>query len=426
VTTLSEVTEEAPLPVVDDGATAATSSTPTAPRDEEIAARPRTGRSGVTTTPPRWRLLLHPTRYYLCSRLVVLVAAFVAGSLYPALNPIRSLGSIWDGRWYLLIAQHGYPHRMYQEGLGSRWAFFPAFPAAIRAVAEVTRLSLPDAAVLAAFLFGLTATVAVWLAVRSVFGDRLADRATLLFAFFPLSCMLSFAYTEGLFVTAAAGALYALQRRWWMTAALCACVAGLTRNTGVVVVLCVLAVTIPVAWRERRLRPALAAVVAPLGLAGFMAYSWAMVGTPLAFVTSERFWQGQHFVWFFTPVNAVVSLLTVKVHGLTLVQAGYCTAAVVFVYVGVVWLLALSRARRVPKEWWIYTLGTVAVAFSAYYTDSIPRYTMVAFPLLVALGWKLRAASRTALVAAFAGLQGVLTVVFLIGVVHPISPPFVP
>lgn len=425
MTDLAEVARGASLPASDER-TIVTSPDDPITADVSVGTRPPTPAPGTRSTAARWRPLLRPAKYYLGSRLVVWAAALVAGLMFPALNPVRSLGSIWDGRWYLLIAQHGYPHRMYQEGLGSRWAFFPAFPAAIRAVAEVTRLSLPDAAVLAAFVFGLTATVAVWLAVREVFGERLANRATLLFAFFPLSCMLSFAYTEGLFLTAAAGALYALQRRWWITAALFACLAGLTRNTGAVVILCVLVVAIPAAWRERRLRPAVAAALAPLGLVSFMAYGWAMVGTPLAFLTSERFWQGQHFVWFMTPVNALLSLVTVSAHGLHLAQAAWCTAAVVFVYFGVVCLLALSRARRVPAVWWLYTLGTVAIAFSAFYSQSIPRYTMVAFPLFVAIGWKLRTVSRTALIAAFGCLQGVLTVIFLIGVVHPMSPPFVP
>ena len=55
---------------------------------------------------------------------------------------MQTMGTAFDGRWYLKIAQHGYPDRLYQEGQGSRWAFFPGFPAAVRAVSEVTRLSL--------------------------------------------------------------------------------------------------------------------------------------------------------------------------------------------------------------------------------------------------------------------------------------------
>ncbi len=86
--------------------------------------------------------------------------------------------------------------------------------------------------------------------MRQVLGPRVADATALLFVFFPLSGILSFAYTEGLFLTAAAGCLYALGRRLWITAALLACLAGLTRNTGIVVVLCVLVVALPAAWRD--------------------------------------------------------------------------------------------------------------------------------------------------------------------------------
>ena len=248
------------------------------------------------------------------------------------------MGSLWDGRWYLSIAQHGYPHQLINEGDGSRWAFFPAFPAAVRAVAEVTRLSLPDAAFVAAFIFGLTSALAIWLAVREVFGARLADGAVLLYVFCPTAYVLSMAYTEGLFLTVAAACLFALSRRYWVTAALCVCVAGLTRNSGAVVVLAVIVTAVPAAWRGRSLRPALAAALAPLGLVSFMAYSWFMVGTPLAFLGSERFWQGQHFVWFVTPVEAITEAIHQGPTGSTFMVDAMAGAALVLGCLGV-WLL---------------------------------------------------------------------------------------
>ena len=113
----------------------------------------------------------------MASRVAVLAAALVAATMYPKLRVVQSMGSLWDGRWYLEIARHGYPHQLVNEGDGSRWAFFPAFPTAVRALSEVTRLSLPDAAFAVAFVFGLTAALAIWLAVREVSGSRLADRA---------------------------------------------------------------------------------------------------------------------------------------------------------------------------------------------------------------------------------------------------------
>ena len=362
------------------------------------------------------------------------VAALVATSFIPKLRIIQTMGTAYDGRWYLKIAQHGYPGRLYQEGQGSRWAFFPGFPAAVRALSAVTRLSLPDAAIVAAFVFGLTSALAIWLAVREVFGARLADRAVLLYVFCPTAYVLSLAYTEGLFLTAAAGCLFALSRRYWITAALCACAAGLTRNSGIAVVLAVLVVALPGAWRERAWRPAVAAVIAPLGIAAFMAYGWAMVGTPVAFLSAERFWQGQHFVWFVTPVGALLATLHEGPGGTTFLINAMAGLALILGFAGI-WLLdRLSRTLRtaggaiasVPASWWVYTVGALLIAYSAFFANSIPRYTMAAFPLFVAFAWKLPRSMESAVVGVLACLQAALLIAVLSSAVHPSAIPFLP
>jgi hypothetical protein len=393
--------------------------------------------SGRTRLATRARPLLRPAAYYLASRIALFGAALIATATFPKLHIIRSLGTVWDGTWYLKIAQHGYPDHLFNEGDGSRWAFFPGFPAVVRAVAEVTRLSLPDAAVIAAFVFGLTSALAIWLALREVFGARLADRAVLLYVFCPTAYVLSLGYTEGLFLTAAALCLFALSRRYWMTAALCACVAGLTRNAGIVVILAVLVTAIPAAWRGRAWRPAVAALIAPLGLAAFMLYGWAMVGTPVAFLSAERFWQGQHFVWFLIPIKALIATLQPGPRGVVLLSDAMAGAALILGFVGI-WLLdRMSRTVRtvrtiggaiaaVPASWWVYTVGTLLVAYSAYFTDSIPRYTMAAFPLFVAFAWKLPRSMEGAVVGLMACLQGALLVAVLSSTVHPTFVPLLP
>jgi hypothetical protein len=430
--------------LVDAPAPAAPASAPPVASERStalLAAHPR-----PTADPPlgtRLRPLLRPAAYYVASRVAVLAAALVAATMYPKLRVVQSMGSLWDGRWYLEIARHGYPHQLVNEGDGSRWAFFPAFPTAIRALSEVTRLSLPDAAFAVAFVFGLTAALAIWLAVREVSGSRLADRAVLLLVFCPTAYVLSMAYTEGLFLTAAAACLFALSRRYWLTAALCACLAGLTRNTGAVVVLAVLVTALPAAWRGRTLRPAVAAAVAPLGLVSFMAYSWAMVGTPVAFLTSERFWHNQHFVWFVTPLKALLGALVQGPGGMTFVPDAMAGAALVLGVAGI-WLL--DRMGRpgdtapadvtaatpgagnitIPASWWVYTVGALLAAYSAYFADSIPRYTMAAFPLFVAFAWALPRKSDVPLVAVMACLQGALLIAVLSVAVHPVLVPLVP
>ena len=91
-------------------------------------------------------------------------------------------------------------------------AYFPAWPLVIRGTVDVTHLSYVPATLLLTFALGLTSAIAVWLAVREVFGRVVADRAVLLYVFFPTAYVLSLGYSEALFITTCGACLYALSR----------------------------------------------------------------------------------------------------------------------------------------------------------------------------------------------------------------------
>ena len=80
----------------------------------------------------------------------------------------------------------------------------------------------------------------------------------------------------------------------------------------------------------------------------------------------------------------------------------------------------------IPVSWWVYTVGVLLVAYSAYFTDSIPRYAMAAFPLFVAFAWKIPARLTGAVVGVMAFVQGALLVAVLMVAVHPVLVPLVP
>ena len=69
-------------------------------------------------------------------------------------------------------------------------------------------------------------------------------------------------------------------------------------------------------------------------------------------------------------------------------------------------------------------MGALLTAFSPYYPNSILRYTMAAFPLFVAYAWKIKPTWDGAVVGTMACAQGALTMIVLIGVVHPMIPVF--
>ena len=183
-------------------------------------------------------------------------------------------------------------------------------PSRYRAAVEVTRLSYGQATVILSFALGLTSAIALWLAVREVFGSVIADRAVLLYVFFPTAYVLSLGYSESLFITTCGACLYALSRRYWITAALFAVLGSLTRDFGVVLVACVAVGAGHAFFTHRKIRPLVAVAIAPLGFVAWLVYSWWTAGTPLAFVQAERFWGDSHFVWFTTPILAVVDLFT--------------------------------------------------------------------------------------------------------------------
>jgi hypothetical protein len=417
----------------------------TAPTRAEIQAKQRAGTGGtrqsshatgpedaatanIGSGPWAHRLIVvgRITGYYLASRLALAFAVLVVKWLFPKFTVVNSLGAGWDGGWYTRIARYGYPHALLHEAGGSRWGFFPALPAIERAVVEVTRVSYPAAGLIVALAFGWASAIAVWLAVREVFGSDVADRSVLLYLFFPISFVLSMGYTEGLFIATSAFCLFALSRRYWLTAAGFAIAASLTRSFGVILIVAVVVICGLALRSSPRARPLLAILLAPLGFIGWMVYAWRMTGTPLAFVKAESFWGDAHFVWLTTPFQSVRHLATGS-HAWTVAPDVLAALALVVMVAGLVLLAIAHRSGvRLPAAWWIYTVLTVLAAMSPFWPTSVLRYSLAAFPMFAAFAWRLRGTWFTSLVAVCALAQGALAVMLLVGLVHPQATPLAP
>jgi hypothetical protein len=384
-------------------------------------AEPQTATQVTRPWPRRLRPLIRPAGYFLASRVAILFAALASKWMVPRIHPLTLLGTGWDGAWYTKIAQHGYPHRIFNEADGSRWAFFPGFPTAMRATVAVTGLSYAHAAVVIATVFGLTSALAIWLAVREIFGSVVADRTVLLYAFFPAAYVLSMGYSEGLFITAAAACLFALSRRYWITASLFAVLASLTRNYGVLLFACVVVAAYPHIVREHQKRPLAAVAIAPLGFIGWLAYSWHMTGTPLAFLQAEKFWGATHFLWFTAPVIAVGRLGT-NFHNFANGPDVLAALAFVFAYAG---FSILWRTRRagpaVPAHWWVFAWGSVLAMAIPDAEQSILRFSLVLFPLFAAFAWKIRPTWEGAIAGTMGLMQGSLALVIFVEVLHPLT-----
>jgi hypothetical protein len=372
--------------------------------------------------------LTRPAGYFVLSRFGVLFAALVSKWIFPNFSIPGALGNGWDGGWYARIAQHGYPSTIANEyGGGNRWAFFPAYPAAVRFVVATTGLTYDHAAILVSFVCGLASALAVWLMVREVFGPKVADRTVLFYVFFPSAYVLSMAYTEGLLIAASCFCVYALSRRAWVFAGILASVASLSHNIGVVLVLCVAAATVPEIVRGKQRLHALAGLlVAPVGIVSWSIYSWIRTGTPIAFVKAENDWGGAHFAWFKEPFVSVSHLFggyaSFKVASDVL-----ATAAVVFIVSGLGMLIwAQLKKVPIPLFWWVFAVGGVLAAFSSYWQTGELRYALVLIPLTAAFAWRIRPSWTGAVVGSMAMAQGCLAVIIFVGLAHPQATPLAP
>jgi hypothetical protein len=142
-------------------------------------------------------------------------------------------------------------------------------------------------------------------------------------------------------------------------------------------------------------------------------------------------------VWFATPVEGIASALRQGPDGATFLVDAMAGVALILGFLGI-WLLDRLNGQprptasgaggvvTIPASWGVYTVGVLLVAYSAYFTDSIPRYTMAAFPLFVAFAWRIPARLTGVVVGVMAFFQGALLVAALMVAVHPVLVPLVP
>ena len=343
----------------------------------------------------RWiRALLVGLAAYVVSRMCVVAAAGVRaaqlavdaradGTPEPsAFETITNVLTSWDGRWYLELVRRGYPDSIppdiTYEQLEARAAFFPVYPWSVRALDAVLPGGDTVAALALNFVLGAIALVLVGLIARRLYSISAAARAMTLFAVFPGSFVLSFAYSEATLIVLAAACLLLLLDERWILAGVTAAVATGARPNGIaLVVACAVASFIAIRT-SRDWRSLVAPVLAPIGFIGFQWYVDRTAGERGAWfrVQSEAWSEGTSFgVTAFTntaqfitnplgsPTDALTALSVVS-----LIAMVYCA-----------WRVRLS---------WILSAYSAAVIVLMLMPETVtarPRFLFTAFPLIIAV-----------------------------------------
>ncbi len=359
-------------------------------------------------TPWFWREVFIP---FGASRLVLLLAAWFGGYFprdraYPIVEdavrgwsfvPWRALDmwGRWDTGYYIHIAQHGYP-----AGANPFVAFFPAYPALVRAVASVagpepSTRALYIAAVVVSNAAAVAALAVLYRLAKDILGgEDDAGRAVLYLLAFPTGLFLSCAYSEALFLLLGVATFRFGVGGRWALAGTTGLFLALTRPVGVLFF-------VPLAWMYlesvafdlRRVRGDVAwLALVPAGLALYACFGWWLTGDPLGiFHVQSRWERSLSWPWitfahprgwhpFMTPVDRTltVTFAALGVWGLfafrsrslgilllllivPTLTSGTLMSSARFLSVGFPAFLLLARLGRHPLFDRIYLLGAMAL-----------------------------------------------------------------
>ena len=342
-------------------------------------ARVETRTTGATTG--SWRdAFVTALPAWITARVIVLAALGFAHYLADEVRPGRGIVArtvhdgllAWDASWYTDIARHGYG-ALSDEAL----RFFPGFPLLGRVLGLATGEGA--ALVVIANLAALVAAVFLYRLVRWERGDAaLATRAVWLLSIVPPAFVFVMGYTDALAIVFAIGAFLAARRGHWWWAAGAGVALGVVRPTGFL-----LAVPMAVeAWRafdraggRERLARLAAVVGAPAGVLVYLGWVWATYDDPFlpySVQTSSRL-HGE----FANPLTTVWHAVEGGFDG-RVGTALHVPWLVVFV------LLVVVVFRRWPLSYGLFAAVVVASAITSENLDSLERYALLAFPLVLA------------------------------------------
>jgi hypothetical protein len=341
---------------------------------------------------PRWTVhragsLLAPALIFLGIReLGLLVLTWMAGRNFHSVSEtLRS----WDGQWFLAIAGGGYTgvpdglvdafgHRSAETPL----AFFPGYPMVVRWFAAIDGsggIGLVTSALTVTIASGVLCSYGLARLGTHIRGGSRRTGLILvaLFSVAPMSVVLSMAYSEAMFCAFAVWTLVGVLERRWLLAGVCCALAGLVRSTGAALVLAVcVAALLAIIARRDGWRPWAGALVAPLGLLGYLAWVGSRTGEWDGwFALQQRGWG--------TGFDGGKATLRFSLDALADARSVLEVATVWFLLLAIA-LLVVMIVRRVEWPLIVYAAGVLAMDLASNgLMNSKARLVLPAFTLLV-------------------------------------------
>jgi heme/copper-type cytochrome/quinol oxidase subunit 2 len=160
----------------------------------------------------------------------------------------------WDGQWYRLIAENGYPAHLPTDAQGhvlmNGWAFFPLFPLSAGLLSRLTGLGFTTVAPVLNVILGAIAILVMYRLLRGPLSRFAASATVVVTCVFMSAPALQLSYTEGPALLLVCLSLLLLRSRRYAWFAVAALALSMTRPIALVLVPVVVA-----HWLARRRDP---------------------------------------------------------------------------------------------------------------------------------------------------------------------------
>lgn len=297
--------------------------------------------------------------------------------LIPAHGPISTWYQ-WDVVWYAGIAQDGYG----APGAEYNYAFPPGFPGLLWVFGKLN--VHPTLAGLAISLAaGFIAAVALARLTTAV-GGR-GELAVVAWVLAPTAVYLAAPYPEALFCAFAFWAWLRAREGAWVTASLLACAAMTLRMNGIFLALALIVLFLT--GEHRRWRVSAALLLPFATLLAIFAWYRSRTGSWLTWFESQEVGWHRHFQ------NPIDTLTTTIDYAFSIGQTATFNIQYRLELAAMVAIVLLAVAMLVLR-WWgeaTYLLATAIALGSSSLYYSVPRATLVLFPIWMLVGvWMTR------------------------------------
>lgn len=290
-------------------------------------------------------------------------------------NGFFGIWNRWDAVNYLDIAQLGY---LQSGNFRFQIVFFPFYPALTAAFNFVI-----DDYLISAFVVSGIASVALGLVFRQLvrmdYSEKIAQFSVLFLFVFPTAFVLHIPYTESLFLALTVGCFLAARKRRWMLVGILGALACLTRINGLILLPALLFEVLD-ERRETKVfnRGWFWLLLIPTGFIAYLALNYYVTGNATMFMVYQREHWGRYLRLPFYGILETWKSIFQKGPSAAIMNG---LQELLFVGIGLAAIVLGWRTLRGSYRVWMILNWLLFISTS--YIQSVPRYTLVLFPLFI-------------------------------------------